>query len=328
MDGMSAAALQIGPMFRPAPLFQRSLKAAIGCVGVGVHSGQRVALTLHPAPAGHGIVFRRSDLDGDIRIAATFDAVSDTRLCTVLRHPTDPSIRVATVEHLMAAFAGAAVDNVLVDIDGPELPILDGSAAPFLFLIDCAGIVEQAAPRRMIQVLRQVQVRDGDAFAELRPQPYPDSRNLDMGLSIDFAAAAIGRQALSLTLSRESFRQTLASARTFVLASEIDQLRQAGLARGGSLDNAIVVDGDKIENLAGLRMPDEFVRHKMLDAVGDLALAGAPLAGRFTGHKSGHSLNNQLLRALFADAANWRYVPTTGAMAHASDYAEPELARA
>lgn len=308
MDGMFTPGFLPRPASEGRGLFQRTLKAAIGCIGTGVHSGRRVSLTLFPAPAGHGIVFRRGDLADDVRVPARFDGVVDTRLCTVLCHPDDASIRIGTVEHLMAALAGAGIDNVLVEVDGPELPILDGSSAPFLFLIDCAGTIEQAAPRRTIRVLRPVQVTDGDALAELRPQSYSGHHELDMTLSIDFAAPAIGRQALSLTLSPESFRRVLAPARTFALASEIDQLRRSGLARGGNLENAVVVDGADVLNPAGLRMPDEFVRHKMLDAVGDLALAGGPLAGRFIAHKSGHTLNNQLLRALFADRANWRLV--------------------
>ena len=327
MDGMFSAGLQSGPMFQGGGSCQRTLKSAIGCVGTAVHSGERVSLTLNPAPAGHGIVFCRSDLPGDVHLPARFDAVIDTRLCTVLCHPDDPRVRVGTVEHLMAALAGAGIDNIRVEVDGPELPILDGSSAPFLFLIDCAGIVEQAASRAAIQVLRPVEVSDGDAFALLRPQPYPGSSDLELTLSIDFTAPAIGRQALSLRLSSENFRRALAPARTFALASEIDQLRRAGLAQGGSLQNAVVVDGAEVLNPAGLRMPDEFVRHKMLDAVGDLALAGAPLAAQFVAHKSGHALNNQLLRALFADRANWRMTSDNGALP-AFDYSDLELQRA
>ena len=202
------------------------------------------------------------------------------------------------------ALAGCGVDNVLVELDGPEPPVLDGSAAHFVFLLECAGITPQDVPRSSIEIRRPVRVSDGDAFAELRP----GSDALDMALSIDFAAAAIGRQALSLRLTPDNFRHELARARTFALADEIDQLRAAGLARGGSLDNAVVVDQARILNPAGLRAPDEFVRHKLLDAVGDLALAGAPLRGRFVAHRSGHTLNNRLLHALFADCAAWREV--------------------
>ena len=292
-----------------APTIQRTLKAPIGCVGVGLHSGRRVQLTLHPAPAGSGIVFRRSDLGTDI--PARFDHVVDTRLCTVLGLPGRPEARVGTVEHVMAALAGAGVHNAVVEVDGPEMPIHDGSAASALFLIDCAGTVQQPEFSPAIEVLRTVRVEQGEAFAELRPFPLA----FDMAMSIAFEAAAIGRQALTLRLTPEAFRTELARARTFTLASEIEQMRAAGLAQGGSLENAVVVDGAKVLNPTGLRMRDEFVRHKLLDAVGDLALAGAPLRARFVGHRTGHALNNKLLRALFADDANWRLLAAPGAIA-------------
>jgi UDP-3-O-[3-hydroxymyristoyl] N-acetylglucosamine deacetylase len=298
MDGLPHTShLQI------APTVQRTLKSAIDCVGIGLHSGCRVRLGLLPAPAGTGIVFRRTDLGIDI--PARFDHVIDSRLCTVLGLPGEPAARVATVEHVMAALVGAGVHNAIVELDGPEVPIHDGSAASFLFLIDCAGVVEQDQFTASIEVLRPVRVTHGEAFAELRPVPL----GFDMSVSIAFAAAAIGRQALTLRLSRAAFRSELARARTFAMAGEIEQLRAAGLARGGSLDNAVVVDGARVLNPGGLRMGDEFVRHKLLDAVGDLALAGAPMLGRFIGHRTGHALNNKLLRALFADASNWRLVP-------------------
>jgi UDP-3-O-[3-hydroxymyristoyl] N-acetylglucosamine deacetylase len=290
---------------------QRTLKAAISCVGAGLHSGQRVNLTLRPAPDDHGIVFRRTDLGRDI--VARFDNVCDTRLCTVIADAADPAVRVGTIEHLMAALAGAGIDNALVEVDSPELPILDGSAAPFLFLLDCAGSVEQASPRKVIEVSRTVRVESGDAWAELRPLG-PAFRSvqpiLEMDLSIDFAASAIGRQSCSLRLTPDTFRHQLASARTFAHAGEVAQLQAAGLALGGSLDNAIVVDGETILNPGGLRMDSEFANHKMLDAVGDLALAGGPLHGRFIAHRSGHDLNNRLLRALFSDELAWRTVAT------------------
>ncbi len=331
MDGLSptAALLQTYPFegegFPHAGL-QQTLKAPIGCVGVGVHSGRRVSLTLHPAAPDTGILFRRTDLDPASDIPARFEHVSDTRLCTVLSDPADPRRAVGTVEHLMAALAGAGIDNARIDVDGPELPILDGSASPFLFLIGCAGIVAQPALRASIEVLRPVRVTDGEAFAELLPADgagLPDMGRyemariemgqvemprFEMSMSIDFDAPAIGRQALSLTLNAHSFRTELAEARTFALAEDIARLHQAGLARGGSLDNAVLVDGARVLNPAGLRMADEFVRHKLLDAVGDLALAGAPLAGRFVAHRSGHALNNRLLHALFADATAWRRI--------------------
>jgi UDP-3-O-[3-hydroxymyristoyl] N-acetylglucosamine deacetylase len=297
MDGLPATMVFDSAAWEASSAYQHTLKASIGCVGIGVHTGQRVRLRLVPAPAGHGIVFRRTDLGLDIE--ARFDRVIDTRLCTVLGHESDPSARVGTVEHLMAALAGCGIDNVLVEVDGPELPILDGSANPYVFLIDCAGVAEQAAPRRTLEVRRTVRVADGAAWAELRPLSV---RGFEMAMSIDFTAAAIGSQALSLRLSPESFRREIASARTFAMAADIERLRASGLARGGSLDNAVVVDGAKVLNPAGLRCPDEFVRHKLLDAVGDLALAGATIQGRFVASRSGHTLNNRLLRALFAEA--------------------------
>jgi UDP-3-O-[3-hydroxymyristoyl] N-acetylglucosamine deacetylase len=296
MDGLPATMVFDGATWDSGSSRQHTLKAPIGCVGVGVHTGQRVQLRLVPAATDHGIVFRRTDLGLDI--PGRFDRVVDTRLCTVLGHETDPSARVGTVEHLMAALSGCGIDNVLVEVDGPELPILDGSAKPYVFLIDCAGVVEQDAQRRTVEVRRTVRVSDGAAWAELRPMP---ARGFEMAMSIDFAAAAIGSQALSLRLTPDSFRRDLASARTFAMAADIERLRESGLARGGSLDNAVVVDGAKILNPAGLRCPDEFVRHKLLDAVGDLALAGAAIHGRFVASRSGHTLNNKLLRALFAE---------------------------
>ena len=305
----------------PAGNLQHTLKSPIGCVGVGVHSGRRVSLTLCPADAGTGIVFRRTDLD-NADIPARFDFVSDTQLCTVVSDPADPARSVGTVEHLMAALAAAGIDNARIEVDGPELPILDGSSAPFVFLIDCAGTVAQPALRTRIEVLRPIRVGDGDAFAELLPDAGSDV--LEMEMSIDFDAPAIGRQALSLTLTDASFRDELAEARTFALAGDIARLHAAGLARGGSLDNAIVVDGARVLNPAGLRMADEFVRHKLLDAVGDLALAGAPITGRFVAHRSGHALNNQLLRALFADVTAWRRVgPANPGARQALGWARP-----
>ncbi|HEY0205441.1 MAG TPA: UDP-3-O-acyl-N-acetylglucosamine deacetylase [Acetobacteraceae bacterium] len=305
MDGLHDLTEPAGTLFQSmldAPV-QRTLRSAIHCVGTGLHSGRRVHAALCPAPAGSGVVFRRTDLGIDI--PARFDCVADTRLCTVIVSAEQPEARVGTVEHLMAALSACGVDNLLVELDGPEMPVLDGSSAPWLFLLDCAGFATLGAAASVIQVLRAVRVSDGEAFAELRPGAGP---GLDLAVSIDFNAAAIGRQALTMSLDEYRFRTGLADARTFVQAQEIAGLRAAGLAMGGTLENAVVVDGARVLNPAGLRRPDEFVRHKMLDAVGDLALAGARLQGRFTGHRSGHALNNRVLRALFADTANWRDV--------------------
>lgn len=289
-----------GASFGFGPKRRRTLRASIPCVGTGLHTGARVRVRLCPAPAGSGVTFVRTDLGASI--PALYDRVTDTRLCTVLASPERPEARVGTVEHLMAALAGCGVTDATVEVDGPELPVLDGSAAPWVFLLDCAGLVDLDAAPRAVEVLRPVRVDDGAAFAELRP----GADGLDLALSIAFDAPAIGRQALSLRLGEEAFRRELSRARTFAQAHEIEGLRAAGLARGGSLDNAVVVDGARVLNPAGLRAPDEFVRHKLLDAVGDLALAGVALHARFIGHRSGHALNNRLLRALFADPANWR----------------------
>lgn len=284
---------------------QHTLHHAISCVGTGLHTGARITLCLQPAPVGHGIIFKRSDLNAAV-LPARFDYVVDTRLSTVLGEPNNPANRIATIEHLMAALNGCGIDNALVLVDGPEIPVFDGSAADFVFLVDCAGRVPQDAVRHRIDILRSVRVEQNGAFAELSPAPVS---NLHLEMSIDFPAAAIGKQTFATELTPTTFRQDLARNRTFTLRHEIEALHKAGLALGGSLDNAIVVDGDQILNLSGLRCPDEFIRHKVMDAVGDLYLAGAPLRGRFTGHRSGHSLNNQVLLALFADPSAWRYVP-------------------
>ncbi len=259
-------------------------------------------MELRPAPAGSGIVFHRTDLSAEV--PARFDHVADTRLCTVLCNPAAPEVRVGTVEHVMAALAACGIDNAVVAVDGPEMPVLDGSSAPFVFLLDCAGRLEQDAPARTIEVLRPVRVTAGEAFVELRPAT---TGGLEMAVSIEFAAAVIGRQALSLHLTEGSFRRDLAAARTFTMAEEIAGLQAAGLAQGGSLHNALVVQGDRVLNPGGLRMGEEFVRHKMLDALGDLALAGAPMKARFVAHRPGHALNNRLLRALFADRSAWTW---------------------
>lgn len=292
----------------------RTLKSAIGCVGVGLHSGARTTLTLRPAEAGHGIVFRRTDLGVDI--PARHDQVTDTRLCTVISTGRgEDAVRIGTIEHVMSALAGLGITDVLVEVDGPEIPILDGSAAPFVFLIDCAGVVELDEPVVAIEVLRTVRVTDGEgpdaAWAELSPASRP---GFEAELGIDFGATAIGRQSLSLHVTEDSFRAILADARTFTMAEDIARLRSVGLARGGSLANAVVVDGPLVVNPGGLRHADEFVRHKLLDAVGDLALAGAPLRARFRGHRSGHALNNRLLRALMADPRAWRRMDEDAAM--------------
>ena len=293
------------------PAASRTLRNAIDCRGVGLHSGLETRLILKPAPAGHDIVFRRVDLGIDIR--AQHDCVSDTRLCTRLAAPGRPEASIGTVEHIMAALSAAGFDNVLIEVDGSEIPIFDGSAAPFVFLIDCAGVIDLPVAREMIEIVRPVLVSDGNASASFEPLPSGRSWvGLDIAMSIDFTAAAIGQQSFELRVSEPSFRAEVASARTFVQAQEVEQLRTAGLALGGSLDNAVVIDGDDVLNPAGLRFGNECVRHKVLDAVGDLALAGAPIIGRFRGYRSGHRTNNLLLRALLADPGAFRYVTSSG----------------
>ena len=306
MDGLPQTLIPYATGFDLPSWQQRTLKTAINCVGTGIHTGRRVNLSFHPAPAGHGIVFRRTDLCRDIQ--ARYDNVADTRLSTVLADPSMPSARIGTVEHVMAALSALAIDNILIEVDGPEVPILDGSAAPFVFLLECAGVVDQDEPRSVVEIRHTVRIADGAAWAELRPLASHDWPVLDLEVSIDFAAAAIGRQSAALRLTRDSFCRDVARARTFALAADVEQLRAAGLALGGSLDNAVVVDDATVLNPGGLRMPDEFARHKLLDAVGDLALAGGALHGHFVAHRSGHALNNALLRAVFADRTAWRSV--------------------
>lgn len=289
---------------KPAFAVQKTLRQPISASGTGLHTGQAIRLVLQPAPAGHGIVFQRTDLADAAPLPARYDSVVETRLSTVLGDSTRSENRVATIEHLMAAFHGCGIDNARVLVDGPEIPVFDGSAADFVFLLDCAGTVAQGAPRRMIEVLKPVRVEQGDAFVELLPA---SDGKLHLSLSIDFAARAIGHQSCTLDLNSRTFRDQLARSRTFTLRAEIEALHKAGLARGGSLDNAVVVDDDQVLNPGGLRCPDEFIRHKVMDAVGDLYLAGGPLTAHLRGHRSGHGLNNQVLRKLFADPTAWGY---------------------
>jgi UDP-3-O-[3-hydroxymyristoyl] N-acetylglucosamine deacetylase len=276
-------------------------------------------MTLLPAAPDTGILFRRTDLaGGGAEIAASWRNVVDTRLCTTLGLAAvgkADAVKVATVEHLLAAIAGCHIDNLVIELNGAEVPVMDGSAAPFVFLIDCAGTVAQAdAPKRAIRVLKHVSVGDHRVAASLAP-----SSGFSVSFEIDFEAPAIARQEYFVSLENGAFKSEIARARTFGLAEEVDRLRAAGLALGGSLDNAVVVDGERVINPDGLRYDDEFVRHKVLDAVGDLALAGAPILGHFHGFRSGHDVHNKLLRALFADASAWRMVPVE---AHDAD-AEP-----
>jgi UDP-3-O-[3-hydroxymyristoyl] N-acetylglucosamine deacetylase len=278
---------------------QHTLAAPAIFAGVGLHSGLHVRVSIRPAPVNTGVVFVRTDLEGDNRIGCRGDAVIQTRLNTVLAN--DAGATVSTIEHLMAAMAALGIDNAVVELDGPEVPIMDGSAEPFVRLLDRAGRRRQEAPRRYIEVLQRVEVIEGDKRASLSPSPC-----FEVSFEIAFDSAAIGRQCVDLIVDEDSFREELSACRTFGFVHEVEALRQAGLARGGSLDNAVVIDGDEILNPEGLRRPDEFVRHKALDAVGDLYVLGHPMLGRFEGLYAGHALNNAVVRALLDNPAAWR----------------------
>lgn len=272
----------------------------VSASGVALHAGTAVTMTLLPAAPGCGVVFRRADLGADI--PALYDRVTDTRLGTVL---SAGGSSVGVVEHLMAALSGAGIDDLLVVLEGPEPPILEGDALSFLRLIEEAGTVVSPMPRKAIRVLKPVTVAEGEARATLHPS---NTRRFEF--EIAFAAPAIGRQRFSFALTPENFRREIAPARTFGFVAELDALLQAGLGRGASLENTLAIAGERVVNAELMRFPDEFVRHKILDAIGDLALAGAPILARFEGVRSGHTLNNALLRALFADPAN--YEPAYG----------------
>lgn len=303
---------------------QNTLKSSIGCTGIGLHSGRKMSMTLHPAEAGAGIVFRRTDIGGDAgAIAASWRNVVDTRMATTIGN--EDGVRMATVEHLMAAFAGCGVDNAVVEIDGPEVPVMDGSAAPFVFLIECAGLRVQDAPRLAIRIEKPVKVGDAGKGVSLTP----DSA-FSVSFEIDFDNAQVAQQRLSLRLVNGTFKTDIARARTFGFADEVDALRKAGLARGGSLDNAVVISGDSVLNGDGLRYQDEFVRHKILDCVGDLYLAGAPIIGAVDAVRSGHALNHRLLVGLFEDPDAWSLVEMTAPLvpgtSHSWDDEETRLA--
>ncbi len=278
-------------------LRQRTLKSLVSASGVGLHTGQKVRITLRPAPVDTGIVFRRVDLPVPVDVPARAELVGEARLASTL---IKGDVKIHTVEHLMSALGGLGVDNAYVDIDAPELPIMDGSASPFVLLIQQAGIQEQAAPKKFLRVTRRVEVKDGDKWA--RFEPYEGYR---LSFSIEFRHPVIERstQAVTVDFAETSYLKEIARARTFGFMHEVEDLRDSGLALGGGLDNAVVLDEYRVLNSEGLRFADEFIRHKLLDAIGDLYLLGHPLLGAFTAHKSGHALNNRLLRAALADAA-------------------------
>jgi UDP-3-O-[3-hydroxymyristoyl] N-acetylglucosamine deacetylase len=288
---------------------QSTLKSAVTFTGKGLHTGKPVRMVVRPASADYGIWFARTDVtDADPMIAALWDQVTPSQLCTVVEN--DAGTSVSTIEHVMAALAGCGIQNALIDIDGPEVPILDGSSVPFVQGFLGRGLRAQSAPVRAVRILKSVEVREGDAVARLDP-----AEMLEIDFHIDFTDAAIGKQTKHLSLANGAFVRELCDSRTFCRQVDVDAMRARGLALGGTLENAVVFDGDQIVSPGGLRHDDEPVRHKMLDALGDLALAGGPILGRYTGQRAGHALTNKLLRKLFADADAFRLVdcgPTMG----------------
>jgi UDP-3-O-[3-hydroxymyristoyl] N-acetylglucosamine deacetylase len=306
---------------------QKTIKSPTRFEGVGLHSGEPATLVVRPASANHGIWFRRTDIRiGDAMIPAMWNAVDRTPLCTRIENAAGASV--STIEHLMAALAGCGIHNALIDIDGPEVPILDGSSAPFVRALLKRGLQVQSAPIRAIQILRPVEVSNGDATARLDPNPV-----MEIAFEIDFADAAIGRQAKRLTMENGTFVRELCDCRTFCRQADVDAMQAQGLALGGIAgENAVVFDGDDVVRPGGLRRGDEPVRHKMLDALGDLFLAGGPILGLYTGTRAGHNLTNTLLRKVFSDPANFQLVECTaeqaarlpGAGAHLSEM--PEVA--
>ncbi len=281
---------------------QRTLKNIIRATGVGLHTGDKVYMTLRPAAPNTGIVFRRTDLDPPVDLRARQDNVGDTRLSTTLMNG---EVRVATVEHLLSAMAGLGIDNAYVDLSAPEVPIMDGSAGPFVFLLQSAGIEEQPVAKRFIRIKKPVKVQQGDKWASFEP-----FEGFKVGFSIDFNHPIISKRTsrAEIDFSTTSFVKEVSRARTFGFMRDIEMLREHNLALGGSMDNAVVLDDYRVLNEDGLRYEDEFVKHKILDAIGDLYLLGHSLIGAYHAHKSGHELNNKLLRALIADASAWEEV--------------------
>lgn len=281
---------------------QRTLKTSIRTTGVGLHSGIKVEMHLRPAPANSGIVFRRMDMQSAADLKADPYLVTDTRLCSVLE---SGSAKVATVEHLMSALAGLGIDNAFVDLDGPEVPIMDGSSAPFVFLLQSAGIEEQEAPKKYVRILQPVEVRDGDKWVRFTPH---NGFRIEFTIVFDHPVFDKGAQKVVVDFDETAYTKEVARARTFGFMHEVEALRNNGLALGGSLDNAIVMDEFRVLNNDGLRYDDEFAKHKVLDAIGDLYLLGHPIIGAFEAYKSGHALNNRLLRELLEHQESWEYV--------------------
>ena len=283
-------------------LRQRTLKSVIRATGVGLHTGEKVVMSLRPAQANTGIIFRRLDTPQPVEIRADAFKVSDTRLCSTLE---EGGVKVATVEHLMSAFSGLGIDNAYVDLSGPEVPIMDGSAAPFVFLIQSAGIEEQAAAKRFVRIRTSLKVEDGDKWARFDPC---DGFRLSFSIVFDHPVLEKSAQSAVVDFAETSYVKEVARARTFGFMQDVEALRSNGLALGGSLDNAIVMDEYRVLNAEGLRYSDEFVRHKVLDAIGDLYLMGHPVIGAFSAHKSGHALNNRLVREILSLREAWELV--------------------
>ena len=279
---------------------QKTINKKVSCSGVALHSGAIVNITLFPAPCNSGIIFKRIDLENS-EIKANYKNVTETKLGTVISN--ESGAKVSTIEHLMAALWGCGIDNLIIEINGPEVPIMDGSSEPFVFLIECAGIEVQSEPRLIIEILKKVRVEDGDKFIEINP-----ARELALDLEIEFANHKIQKQKFNYHSVNASFKIDICRARTFTFKHEIDHLQKLGLIKGGSLDNAIVVDDEGVVNQGGLRYNDEFVRHKTLDFIGDMYLAGHYILGHFSGFKTGHGVNNKFLHELFSDSTNYRLV--------------------
>ncbi|HUO82865.1 MAG TPA: UDP-3-O-acyl-N-acetylglucosamine deacetylase [Gammaproteobacteria bacterium] len=302
-------------------LRQRTLKNSIRATGVGLHTGEKVFMTLRPAPVNTGIVFRRVDLEEPVDVPATAENVGDTMLGTTLVQGT---ARVSTVEHLLAAFAGLGVDNAFVDLSAPEVPIMDGSAGPFVFLLQSAGLEVQNAPKRFVRILRRVEVEEGDKWARFDPH---DGYRINFRIDFDHPVFRKHTQTATMNFSATSFLKEVSRARTFGFMRDIEALRARNLTLGGNMDNAIVLDDYRVLNEDGLRYEDEFVKHKILDAIGDLYLLGRSLIGEFTGYKSGHALNNALLRKLLATSDAWEEVTFEDVSAAPVAYVAPVAAR-
>ncbi|WP_282606828.1 UDP-3-O-acyl-N-acetylglucosamine deacetylase [Pelagibius sp. Alg239-R121] len=284
---------------------QKTLKNSIHCSGVGLHSGAKINMTLLPAPANTGVVFRRVDINGgNNEVKASWENAVETPLCTTL--VGQDGIKIATIEHLMSALAGYEIDNVVVELNGAEVPVMDGSAAPFVFLIECAGTVEQDTPRRALRIIEHVETSESHRSASVAP-----GKGFSINFEIDFDSRAVGRQEWFVEVSQTSFKREVSRARTFGFLQEFDKLLELGLARGGSLDNAVVISGDTVMNEGGLRYDDEFVRHKVLDSIGDLYLIGGPIIGHFHGVRAGHALTLRLIKSLFAQESAWEWVDMT-----------------